>query len=99
MDPQPSTLNLQRSGRPGVIARYARYLPVCDATPVVTLNEGDTPLIRAVNLVAAIGGGVGVWVEKEGLDPTRPFKDPGLTRGVFQAKGKAAQGAVLPRTG
>jgi len=41
---------------PGVIAHYARYLPVSEATPIVTLNEGNTPLIRADNFVEPWAG-------------------------------------------
>jgi len=99
MDPQPSTLNLQRSGRQGVIARYARYLPVSDATPVVTLNEGDTPLIRADNLVAAIGGEFELWLKYEGLNPTCSFKDRGMTVAVSKAKERDAQVVICASTG
>jgi len=99
MDPQLSTLNLQRSGRPGVIARYARYLPVSDATPVVTLNEGDTPLIRADNLVAAIGGEFELWLKYEGLNPTCSFKDRGMTVAVSKAKERDAQAVICASTG
>ena len=99
MDPQPSTLNLQRSGRQGVIARYARYLPVSDATPVVTLNEGDTPLIRADNLVAAIGGEFELWLKYEGLNPTCSFKDRGMTVAVSKAKERDAQAVICASTG
>ncbi len=99
MDPQLSTLNLQRSGRHGVIAHYARYLPVSDATPVVTLNEGDTPLIRADNLVAAIGGEFELWLKYEGLNPTCSFKDRGMTVAVSKAKERGAQVVICASTG
>ncbi len=99
MNAQLSTLNLQRSGRHGVIARYARYLPVSDATPVVTLNEGDTPLIRADNLVAAIGGEVELWLKYEGLNPTCSFKDRGMTVAVSKAKERGAQVVICASTG
>src|SRR6059058_5882577 len=99
MDPQLSTLNLQRSGRPGVIARYARYLPVSDATPVVTLNEGDTPLVRADNLVAAIGWEFELWLKYEGLNPTCSFKDRGMTVAVSKAKERGAQVVICASTG
>src|SRR2546429_5787502 len=98
MDPQLSTLNLQRSSRPGVIARYATYLPVSDATPVVTLNEGDTPLIRADNFVAAIGGNFELLLKYEGLNPTRSFKKPGMTVAVFKARERGAQIVICART-
>src|SRR5438034_11373178 len=47
---------LRGENNQGVIHRYARYLPVSERTPVITLNEGTTPLIRADAFVAAIGG-------------------------------------------
>ena len=99
MNAQLSTLNLQRSGRHGVIARYARYLPVSDATPVVTLNEGDTPLIRADNLVAAIGWEFELWLKYEGLNPTCSFKDRGMTVAVSKAKERGAQVVICASTG
>src|SRR2546425_13143875 len=99
MHPQLSTLNTQPSGWQGVIARYARYLPVSDATPVITLNEGNTPLIRADNFVAAIGGKVQLWVKYEGLKPTCSFKDRGMTLAGFTTKGRGAHGGVCGRTG
>ena len=55
MNSQLSTLNSQ-SVWPGVIRRYAQYLPVTAETPVITLLEGNTPLIPAPNFVEAIGG-------------------------------------------
>ena len=99
MDPQLSTLSTQPSGWQGVIARYARYLPVSDATPVVTLNEGNTPLIRAHNFVAAIGGKFELWLKYEGLNPTCSFKDRGMTVAVSKAKERGAQVVICASTG
>jgi len=99
MGPQLSTLNTQPSGWQGVIARYARYLPVSDATPVVTLNEGNTPLIRADNFVAAIGGKFELWLKYEGLNPTCSFKDRGMTVAVSKAKERGAQVVICASTG
>src|SRR3989449_6654307 len=99
MNAQLSTLNLQRSGRHGVIARYARYLPVSASTPVVTLNEGDTPLIRADNLVAAIGWEFELWLKYEGLNPTCSFKDRGMTVAVSKAKERGAEIVICASTG
>src|SRR5206468_242173 len=83
----------------GVIARYARYLPVSDATPVVTLNEGDTPLIRADNLVAAIGWEFELWLKYEGLNPTCSFKDRGMTVAVSKARERGAEVVICASTG
>src|SRR5438128_4427840 len=98
MNGPPLTRN-ESSRWDGVIARYARYLPVSDATPVVTLNEGDTPLIRADNLVAAIGGEVELWLKYEGLNPTCSFKDRGMTVAVSKAKERGAQVVICASTG
>src|SRR5439155_9806809 len=98
MDAPPSTLHPQRSWQ-GVIARYARYLPVSDATPVVTLNEGDTPLIRADNFVEAIGGRFELWLKYEGLNPSCSFKDRGMTVAVSKAKERGATVVICASTG
>src|SRR5437867_3749488 len=89
----------QSSRWEGVIARYARYLPVSEATPVITLNEGNTPLIRAHNFVAAIGGKFELWLKYEGLNPTCSFKDRGMTVAVSKAKERGAQAVICASTG
>src|SRR5919197_4080618 len=83
----------------GVIARYARYLPVSDATPVVTLNEGDTPLVRVDNFVEAIGGRFELWLKYEGLNPTCSFKDRGMTLAVSKARERGAEIVICASTG
>lgn len=83
----------------GVIDRYARYLPVTDATPVVSLNEGNTPLIRVDNFVKAIGGDFELWLKYEGLNPTCSFKDRGMTMAVSKAKERGAQVVICASTG
>src|SRR3989440_2136744 len=87
------------NSRNGVIARYARYLPVSDATPVVTLDEGNTPLVRAANFVSAIGGRFELWLKYEGLNPTCSFKDRGMTVAVSKAKERGAQVVICASTG
>jgi threonine synthase len=88
-----------QSGWQGVIARYARYLPVSDATPVVSLNEGNTPLIRVDNFVGAIGGKFELWLKYEGLNPTCSFKDRGMTVAVSKAKERGAAVVICASTG
>src|SRR3989440_3044871 len=87
------------NSRNGVIARYARYLPVSDATPVVTLDEGNTPLVRAANFVSAIGGRFELWLKYEGLNPTCSFKDRGMTVAISKAKERGAQIVICASTG
>ena len=52
----------------GVISRYREYLPVTDSTPVISLNEGTTPLIYAPKLSALVGRGAEVYLKYEGLN-------------------------------
>jgi len=83
----------------GVIRRYAQYLPVTDATPIVSLSEGNTPLIRVDNFVDSIGGKFELWLKFEGLNPTCSFKDRGMTMAVSKAKERGAQVVVCASTG
>ncbi len=83
----------------GVIDRYARYLPVSGQTPIVTLNEGNTPLVRAENFAAELGGGFELWLKYEGLNPTCSFKDRGMTMAVSKAKERGAQVVICASTG
>ena len=71
---------------PGVIAKYRAYLPVTAATPIVTLLEGNTPLIPAPFLGERLGRGVEVFLKYEGLNLTGSFKDRGMTMAVSKAK-------------
>jgi threonine synthase len=84
--------------QPGVIERYRRFLPVSEATPVVTLNEGSTPLIYSPRL-SAIGGGSQVFLKFEGANPTGSFKDRGMTVAVSKAAERRAKLLVCASTG
>ena len=83
----------------GVIHRYAAHLPVTAATPIITLHEGNTPLIRVPNFVAAIGGNFDLWLKYEGLNPTCSFKDRGMTLAVSKACERGAQVVICASTG
>src|SRR5258706_6717914 len=83
----------------GVIHRYADYLPVSDATPVITLNEGNTPLISVPNFVEAIGGKFQLFLKYEALNPTCSFKDRGMTMAVSKAKERGAAAVICASTG
>ena len=87
------------SSWPGVIRRYAEYLPVTDATPVVTLLEGNTPLVPVPQFVEAIGGKFDLFLKYEGLNPTCSFKDRGMTMAVSKAKERGAKVLVCASTG
>ena len=83
----------------GLIETYRSYLPVSEATPVVTLLEGNTPLIPANSLAAKIGRGVKVYVKYDGLNPTGSFKDRGMTMAISKAKEEGAKAVICASTG
>ena len=83
----------------GVIARYREYLPVSEATPVVSLNEGSTPLIYAPRLSTATGRGCQVYIKYEGLNPTGSFKDRGMTMALSKAIERGASAVICASTG
>lgn len=83
----------------GVIRGYASYLPVTDATPIITLNEGNTPLIHVPNFVEAIGGRFELHVKYEALNPTCSFKDRGMTVAVSKARERGAEVVICASTG
>jgi threonine synthase len=83
----------------GVIDRYREFLPVTDRTPVVTLNEGNTPLIAARRLQAALGIEAEVYLKCEGLNPTGSFKDRGMTLAVSKAVEEGAKAVICASTG
>ncbi len=87
------------SGWPGVINAYRSYLPVSDKTPVVTLLEGNTPLIPVPNLVRKIGGNFSLYLKYEALNPTCSFKDRGMTMAVSKAAEKGSKIVVCASTG
>ena len=85
--------------RAGVINRYKKFLPVSDATPIVSLNEGDTPLIRARHVESLIGNDAEVYLKYEGLNPTGSFKDRGMTVAISKALEEGARAVICASTG
>lgn len=86
-------------GWPGLIEAYRPYLPVSDATPVVTLREGNTPLIPVPAIADRVGRQVQVFVKFDGLNPTGSFKDRGMTLAVSKAKEAGAEAVICASTG
>ena len=70
----------------GVIEHYRARLPVQPSDRNVTLNEGNTPLVRADRLAAVISPGIEVWLKCEGQNPTGSFKARGLCVAVSRAR-------------
>lgn len=83
----------------GLIEEYRQYLPVSDKTPVVTLNEGNTPLIKADGISSILDGDVDVYLKYEGLNPTCSFKDRGMTMAVSKAVEDGAKAIMCASTG
>lgn len=92
-----TTIKLQR-GR-GVIGRYREFLPVSTATPVISLGEGDTPLIFSPRLSERVGRRCEVFVKNEGVNPTASFKDRGMTVAVSKAIEQCAKALICASTG
>ncbi len=87
------------NGWPGVIRKYASFLPVTAATPVVTLLEGNTPLIPVPRFVEAIGGNFDLRLKYEAMNPTCSFKDRGMTMAITNAAARGAKTVVCASTG
>jgi threonine synthase len=83
----------------GVIVRYREFLPVSDSTPVVSLGEGNTPLVYAAKLSTRIGRGCEVFVKNEGVNPTGSFKDRGMTVAVSRALERKVRALICASTG
>lgn len=83
----------------GLINKYRKYLPVSDTTPIVTLNEGNTPLIKADNLAKKIGLEANIYLKFEGCNPTGSFKDRGMTMAVTKAKEEGSNAIICASTG
>ncbi len=83
----------------GLIESYRAHLPVSDATPVITLCEGNTPLIHAPRLAAHIAPDCELYLKFEGANPTGSFKDRGMTMAVSKAAEDGAKVAICASTG
>ncbi len=81
----------------GVIEEYRDWLPVSDETPVVTLREGGTPLVKSAWLSHLTG--CSVWLKIEANNPTGSFKDRGMTMAVSVAAEQGAKAVVCASTG
>src|SRR5688500_1143518 len=85
-------------GRPRLMERYRRFLPITDATPSLSLGEGATPLVRADRLGRAIGA-PNLYLKIEGQNPTGSFKDRGMVVAVAKAVEAGATAVVCASTG
>lgn len=83
----------------GIIDHYAARLPVTDATPRVSLAEGQTPLIQLQNIPAALNLDADIYVKFEGLNPTASFKDRGMNFAVSKAAEEGSKAIICASTG
>ena len=82
---------------PGIIEAYRDHLPVTASTPVVTLNEGNTPLLPAMRLSERLG--LDIRLKIEGANPTGSFKDRGMTMAITKAVEDGASAVICASTG
>lgn len=83
----------------GVYREYREYLPDIKDEYIVTLNEGNTPLIKAVRIQEFVGADLEIYFKFEGLNPTSSFKDRGMTVAVSVAKMNGAKAVICASTG
>lgn len=83
----------------GLINKYRDRLPVHDDTRIISLGEGNTPLIRLHNIPAELGKNVDIYVKYEGLNPTGSFKDRGMTMAVTKAVEEGSKAIICASTG
>lgn len=84
---------------PGIIEAYREYLPVSDQSPIVTLQEGGTPLLPAPRLAKKIGVDIDLYLKYDGANPTGSFKDRGMTMAITKAKEAGAEKVICASTG
>lgn len=81
----------------GLLETYKQYLPVTEKTPKLTLQEGNTPLVRAENLSKDLG--LDLYFKYEGLNPTGSFKDRGMVMAVAKAIEEGSHTIMCASTG
>lgn len=82
----------------GVIRAFREYLPEIKDEAIVSLNEGNTPLIEALNLKDILGN-IRIFLKYEGVNPTGSFKDRGMTMAVSKAKETGSHAVICASTG
>lgn len=83
----------------GIIECYREFLPVDEKTPIITLYEGNTPLVHAQNLAREIGFRGEIFLKYEGLNPTGSFKDRGMTVAISKAVEQGKRAVICASTG
>ncbi len=83
----------------GVINHYRKYLPITDKTPIITLSEGNTPLIYSAYLSQLLGRNFEVYLKYAGLNPSGSFKDRGMTVAISKACEEKSKAVICASTG
>ncbi len=83
----------------GIIEEYREFLPVNDKTPIVTLKEGNTPILRAENLKKKLGINLEIYFKFDGANPTGSFKDRGMTLALSKAIEAGSKAVICASTG
>lgn len=83
----------------GIIEEYREFLPVSDKTSIVTLKEGNTPLIKAENLKRKLGINLEIYFKFDGANPTGSFKDRGMTLALSKAIEAGSKAVICASTG
>src|SRR5262249_19721968 len=87
-------------GNVSLIEKYREHLPVSADTPIITLGEGNTPLVKATNLPKVLGAlELQLYFKLEGLNPTGSFKDRGMTLAISKAVESGAKAVICASTG
>ena len=83
-----------------LLERYRDFLPITSRTPLITLHEGNTPLIRVENFEKYLGlKNVRIYLKYEGMNPTGSFKDRGMVMAIAKALEKGARYTICASTG
>jgi threonine synthase len=83
----------------GIIEKYRDFLPVSENTPVITLKEGNTPLIKAANIGEVVNQEINLFFKYEGVNPSGSFKDRGMTLAISKAVEADAKAVICASTG
>ena len=89
---------LRSSSHPGVLRRYREFLPVTERTPLLSLGEGDTPLVRSTAIEQELGAGA-LYFKVEGANPTGSFKDRGMVLTMAKALEEGSTAIICASTG
>lgn len=83
----------------GIIEEYREFLPVTDNTPIISLSEGNTPLVKSQNLKKKLGLDIELYFKFDGANPTGSFKDRGMTLALSKAIENGAKAVICASTG